>query len=89
MITCPKCDFEFEPNDLTPRELEALEFLCEGLSNKEIGIKMNIEPRTVKSHLNKACLKYGVRGRVRLAAKYLNNKYNKEKCIPIPIARTI
>jgi DNA-binding NarL/FixJ family response regulator len=41
---------EIEP--LTPRELEALEMLAEGLSNKQIAARLNISEHTAKFHVN-------------------------------------
>lgn len=37
-------------NSLTERELEILQHICQGLSNEEIGNKLFISPKTVKSH---------------------------------------
>ena len=39
-------------DDLTPRELEALEMLAEGLSNKQIAAHLNISEHTAKFHVN-------------------------------------
>ena len=36
---------------LTDRELEVLELLCEGFSNKEISKKLSISVYTVKDHI--------------------------------------
>ncbi len=36
--------------ELTPREIEILKFIAEGLSNKEIGAKLGISVRTVETH---------------------------------------
>jgi two-component system, NarL family, nitrate/nitrite response regulator NarL len=43
-------DLEFER--LTPRELEALEMLAEGLSNKQIAARLKISEHTAKFHVN-------------------------------------
>src|SRR5204862_3693322 len=45
---------------LTPREQETLEYLIEGLTNKEIGHRMNISPNTVKGFLKLIMMKLGV-----------------------------
>lgn len=37
-------------NRLTPREREVMELLATGLSNKEVGLKLNISHRTVEVH---------------------------------------
>jgi len=38
--------------ELTPRELEVLQLVAEGLANRAIGQRLNISPHTVKFHLN-------------------------------------
>ena len=37
---------------LTPRELETLEMMAEGLSNKQIAYKLGISGHTAKFHVN-------------------------------------
>jgi len=37
---------------LTNRQLEILDLIAEGLSNKEIARELNIEPATVKNHVH-------------------------------------
>jgi len=37
-------------NDLSRRELEILKYICQGLSNDEIGTRLFISPRTVELH---------------------------------------
>jgi DNA-binding NarL/FixJ family response regulator len=44
--------FEAEVEALTPREMEALEMLAEGLSNKQIAARLNISDHTAKFHVN-------------------------------------
>ena len=46
--------------NLTPRELESVEFLVKGLTNKEIATRMNISPNTVRTFLRTVMLKLGV-----------------------------
>jgi two-component system nitrate/nitrite response regulator NarL len=43
---------EAEVETLTPREMEALEMLAEGLSNKQIAGRLNISEHTAKFHVN-------------------------------------
>ena len=52
---------------LTQRELEIAGLTAEGLSNKEIGEKLYISERTVKSHLGTIFQKTGTHSRVQLA----------------------
>lgn len=53
--TQPVTDERAQPNPgkfgLTKRQLEALQYLAEGLSNKEIAIKMNLAEGTIKVHV--------------------------------------
>jgi LuxR family maltose regulon positive regulatory protein len=48
---------------LTERELEILELLAEGLTNKEIGAHRKISPFTVRNHITHIYAKLGVRNR--------------------------
>ena len=52
---------------LTKKEVEILECICEGLTNKEIASKLNICEQTVKSHCNHLFKKFGVTSRLKLA----------------------
>jgi DNA-binding NarL/FixJ family response regulator len=51
---------------LTPRELEVVELLAAGLSNKEIGARLGISHTTVKVHLRNVFRKLGIDSRVAL-----------------------
>ncbi len=51
----------------TDREKEVLELLVAGRSNKEIGVALGIEERTVKAHVAKLMRKVGVQNRIALS----------------------
>jgi DNA-binding CsgD family transcriptional regulator len=55
------------PGDLTPREAEVATLASEGYSSRAIAAQLGISARTVDSHLARAYLKLGVRGRNNLA----------------------
>ena len=48
---------------LTEREFEVLQLLCQGLTDKEIGQKLTISPRTVNGHLSHIYAKLNVHSR--------------------------
>jgi NarL family two-component system response regulator LiaR len=48
----PKSDIEIAPAELTPREMEVLQLIAQGLSNKELAHKLTISEKTVKTHLS-------------------------------------
>ena len=48
---------------LTPREVEVLELLVEGLSNKTIGVRLGISDQTAKFHVAAICGKLGAANR--------------------------
>lgn len=52
---------------LTPRELDTVRLVAQGLSNKEIALHLGVSVTTVRTHLNKAYDKLGSDSRVELA----------------------
>jgi DNA-binding NarL/FixJ family response regulator len=54
-------DAPVEP--LTPREVEVLQLLAEGLSNKLLGSRLGISEHTAKFHVNAILGKLGAQGR--------------------------
>ena len=53
--------------DLTPRQLETLALVAEGLTNKEIAVRLGITPKTVMHHLTIVFQILGVRTRTEAA----------------------
>lgn len=49
------------PHELTPREMEVLRRIARGLSNKEIGVELNVGVRTVETHRQNLINKTGLR----------------------------
>jgi len=54
---------------LTPREVEVLSHVAEGLSNREIGVRLHLGEATVKTHLLKAFTKLEVADRTRAVTR--------------------
>ena len=53
---------------LTRRELETLQYVADGLSNKEIGVALSITEGTVKNHVHNALEKLQLENRIQAAA---------------------
>ena len=51
----------------TPREMDVLQGLVEGLSNKELANRLSVSPRTINYHLDNIFAKLGVRTRTEAA----------------------
>jgi two-component system nitrate/nitrite response regulator NarL len=60
-------------SELTPRELEVVTLITDGLSNKEIASRLSIEVPTVKNHVHNILEKLGVACRSAAAAKIQAN----------------
>ena len=56
-------DARREALGITPRELEILELIAAGLSNKEIAQRVNVSENTVKTHSSRVFDKLGARRR--------------------------
>lgn len=54
---------------LKPRELSIISLLCEGLQNKEISNKLEIDETTVKMDIKNVCRKMNVRNRTEIVVK--------------------
>jgi DNA-binding NarL/FixJ family response regulator len=61
VATAPAGEKLAEP--ITPRELEVLELLAEGLSNSAIASRLSISAHTVKFHVSSICAKLGAENR--------------------------
>ena len=53
---------------LTPQQREIVELAAQGLTNREIGLRLHLSPRTVASHLHRSFPKLGIAGRLQLNA---------------------
>ncbi|KAF2415655.1 AAA family ATPase [Microbacterium sp. B35-30] len=56
---------------LTPRELQVLELVAEGLTNPQIGQRLFISPKTASVHVSAILAKIGAANRAEAAAQYV------------------
>lgn len=56
---------------LSPRELEIVQLIAEGLSNKEIGERLFLTNGTVRNHISTILEKMGLEHRTQIAIQYL------------------
>lgn len=56
------------PFKLTPTEIRVLEYLVQGLTNAEIGERLDVSTNTIKTHLKNAMFKLRARDRAHAAA---------------------
>jgi DNA-binding NarL/FixJ family response regulator len=68
-----------EPNQLTERETELLQWMVEGLSNKGIAQKLFISENTVKYHIRNILQKMGVQNRTEAVATAIRQNLIKKR----------
>ncbi|BDM63472.1 DNA-binding response regulator [Shewanella sp. NFH-SH190041] len=60
-------------DSLTPRELQILQHLAEGMSNRSISEELHISEGTVKVHVKNLLRKANAKSRTEMAVRYLNH----------------
>ena len=63
----PQVEVEETMHDLTPRELDVLRCIAQGMSNKQIALTLSISTTTVRSHVSSMIRKLNVDNRTQLA----------------------
>ena len=59
-----------DPESITPRQLQVIRLIAEGLSNEELGQELGISPRTAKAHCDVLRQKLGVARRRQIPVAY-------------------
>lgn len=65
--------------DLSPRELDILLLIADGLNNKEIADKLFLSEGTIRNYISNMLEKLSLRDRTQLAIYYYKNKYGVEE----------
>ncbi|MBK7666752.1 MAG: response regulator transcription factor [Sphingobacteriaceae bacterium] len=66
--------FKADSYNLSDREKEVLTLLVDGLEYKEIGMKMNVSPNTVRNHISNIYKKLHVTSKMQAIRVFLNGK---------------
>lgn len=69
----------FERYDISPREREIVQLICEGKTNGEIADVLYISLQTVKGHVYRIFRKTGVRNRVQLVNLFMQSNKDKSR----------
>ncbi len=69
-----KVHFDYDKADISPKELEIIELVANGLNNKEISEKLFFSEGTVRNYLSNILEKLDLRDRTQLAIFYYQNK---------------
>lgn len=67
---------------LGPREQQVLELLLQGCENAEIASQLKMALRTVKAHMNRLFLRFGIRGGIK-RVKLATLVYRSQSCSQI------
>lgn len=60
------------PGDLTPREVEVLQWVSDGKTDKEIAVKLSISEHTIKNHMKSVRRKLGTSNRIQASLKAID-----------------
>ncbi len=63
---------------MTTREKQVIELISEGMTNKEIGLALNLSHFTVKSHVHNILEKMALHSRIQIAKYSFSNKESKK-----------
>jgi len=58
--------------ELTPREVQIADLVCQGLRNNRIAESLHIQPATVQVHVRNIYRKIRVKGKINMLLKFLN-----------------
>jgi len=72
---------------LGPREQQVLELLLQGCENAEIASQLKMALRTVKAHMNRLFLRFGIRGGIK-RVKLATLVYRRQSCSQIDNTRS-
>lgn len=57
--------------EMSPRQVEIVELIADGLQDRDIAERLGVSPRTVDSHLQRLYQRYDMHSRAAVVAKWL------------------
>ncbi|RDI35267.1 response regulator transcription factor [Lentzea flaviverrucosa] len=57
--------------EMSPRQVEIVELIADGLQDRDIAERLGVSPRTVDSHLQRLYQRYDLHSRAAVVAKWL------------------
>ncbi len=57
--------------DMTKREMDVIDLVCKGLTNKEIASRLSLSEQTIKAHISRIFRKLGILNRSQLVALFM------------------
>ncbi len=63
-------------HELTPRERQIAELVCQGLKNDSIANRLRVRPETVKTHVRNIYRKVGVRSKIHMLLRFVREAAN-------------
>jgi DNA-binding CsgD family transcriptional regulator len=75
---------------ISPRELQVVKLVCQGLTNGDIAEKLNVKPGTVKTHLRSIFHKTRVRNKLSMLLRCMENAgwFSHESNSTVPLLTT-
>ncbi|GAB4578773.1 MAG: response regulator transcription factor [Anaerolineales bacterium] len=68
-----------EDEEVTPYQMDILQMVAEGKTNKEIALAFDVDPRTVESHIYRICKKIGANNRTHAVVMAMEKGWIKLK----------
>jgi DNA-binding CsgD family transcriptional regulator len=65
--------YQLPKDSLSPREMEVCQLLIDGLAVKEVAARCNVSPKTAECHTRNLYKKLGVRSRVELVKRFVDD----------------
>lgn len=69
---------------MTPKEQQVAKFVCQGVSNEEIAMKLGMRPGTVKTHLRNIYRRVRVKNKISLLLQFIEDAIKHSPVVAKP-----